>query len=342
MPVQYKDYYKILGVGKSASTKDIKAAYRKLARQWHPDVNPTRKKEAEDKFKDIAEAYEVLSDAEKRRMYDTLGNDWQQRAAQNAQGGYYRSQPGAQRADGGGAQFDFGDLGDSSFSEFFQTFFGNIGRGGNATAGGGRRGARGSDVESVLELPLREAFSGGHRTLTMQVETTCPRCHGTGNEKGKLCHQCRGTGTIPSTKSLDVTIPAGVRDGQRIRLAGQGAPGMGGGSAGDLYLIVRIAPDPRFARKGDDLHIEQAVSIYDLVLGGEVVVPTMTGQIDLKVPAGSQNGRTLRIPGKGMPRLGKGAGQGDLYVKLVAQVPAAVSDRERELFQELAKMAKTR
>src|SRR5579872_5034160 len=236
MPVQYKDYYQILGVPKNANAKEIKAAYRKLARQWHPDVNPTRKQAAEEKFKDISEAYEVLSDTEKRRMYDTLGNDWQQRAAQQQ-----RAQPGGfqQRYTGGNSgagQFDFGDLGDSGFSEFFQTFFGNIGRGGAGMGGAQpRRGQRGSDAEATLELSLRDAYSGVHRTVTLQTETVCPRCHGTGTDKGKLCRECHGNGVVPVTKNLDVTIPAGVRDGQRIRLAGQGGPGSGGASAGDLY-----------------------------------------------------------------------------------------------------------
>ncbi len=338
MPVQYKDYYQTLGVAKNASAKEIKAAYRKLARQWHPDVNPTRKQQAEEKFKDISEAYEVLSDAEKRRMYDTLGNDWQQRAAQQRpQPGGYQQQYGGGNA--GGTQFDFGDLGDSGFSEFFQTFFGNIGRGASAAGGRSRRGQRGGDAETALQLTLREAYSGGVRTLTLQTETVCPTCQGTGTQKGKLCHQCRGNGVIPVTKSLEVTIPAGVRDGQRIRLTGQGGPGAGGGANGDLYLVVHIASDLVFTRKYDDLYVEQPVSIYTLVLGGELTVPTMTGSIDLRVPPNSQNGRTLRAPGKGMPKLNK-SGFGNLYVKLMAQIPTELSDRERELFRELAGMAK--
>jgi DnaJ-class molecular chaperone len=336
MPVQYKDYYKTLGVGKSASAKEIKAAYRKLARQWHPDVNPTRKKEAEEKFKEISEAYEVLSDAEKRKTYDTLGNDWQQRARDfQSQGGFqYQAPPG-------GVQFDFGDAGDGSFSEFFQTFFGNIGRGGATGAARGRRSARGADAESAIELSLRDAYSGGKRTLNLQTHVTCPRCHGTGNERGKLCHECHGNGFVTTTKSLEVTIPAGVRDGQRIRLAGQGEAGLGGGPKGDLYLVVHIAPDSHFTRTGDDLHVDQPTSIYILTLGGEVTVPTMTGQITLKVPALSQNGRKLRVAGKGMPKL-RGGGHGDFYVTLVAQLPAHLSDEERELFRKLAELAEKR
>jgi len=334
MPVQYKDYYKILGVPKTANAKEVKSAYRKLAREWHPDVNPTRKKQAEEKFKDISEAYEVIGDAEKRKTYDSLGSDWQQRA---------RTAPGARYAapngpSDGGVHFDFDDLGDSGFSEFFQTFFGGLGR----SAPGGRRtrGMRGSDVESELPLSLRDAYAGGIRSISLQTETVCPRCHGTGTVDNKLCHQCRGAGTIPTIKTLDVTIPAGVRDGQRIRLTGQGGPGVGGAPSGDLYLIARIGADPAFERRGDDLDVDQPVSVYTLVLGGEVTVPTMTGRIDVKVPSASQNGRVLRIPGKGMPK--PGGGSGDLYVRLSAQVPTMLTERERELFKELAELAKAR
>jgi curved DNA-binding protein len=303
MPVQYKDYYKTLGVAKNASLKEIKTAYRKLARQWHPDVNPTKKKEAEERFKDISEAYEVLSDPEKRKTYDSLGNDWQQRARDFQGGAHYGGQP----VDGG-IQFDFGDLGEGGFSEFFQSIFGGSGGGfGTRT----RRALRGQDIESEIELSLRDAYAGGKRHLTLS------------------------TG-----KSLEVTIPAGVRDGQRIRLAGLGGAGTGGGQSGDLYLLVRITADPTFTRQGDDLYEEHRTNIYTLVLGGEATVPTMTGRIKVKVPPASQNGRKLRIPGKGMPKL-RGGGFGDLYVTLVAHVPTNLSDRERELFQQLADLQKS-
>src|SRR5579863_8168140 len=290
MPVQYKDYYKILGVAKSATAKEIKSTYRKLAREWHPDVNPTRKEQAEEKFKDISEAYEVLGDAEKRKMYDALGPDWQQRARNGPSAGYASARPGTGGAPPGGVQFDFDDLGDSGFSEFFQTFFGGAGRT-STRAGGGVRGMRGSDSEVEFPLSLRDAYSGGSRSFTLQTVSACPQCHGTGTINGKLCHECRGAGTIPVTKTLEVAIPAGVKDGQRIRLAGQGGPGLGGGPNGDLFLVVRVAGDPSFERRGDDLYADQPVSVYSLVLGGEVTVQTMTGRIDLKVPAASQNGR---------------------------------------------------
>jgi curved DNA-binding protein len=305
MPLQYKDYYKTLGVSKTSSLKEIKSAYRKLARQWHPDVNPTKKKQAEEKFKEISEAYEVLSDPQKRKTYDELGSDWQQRA-RDFQGGMRHGGP-----TDGGVQFDFGDLGEGGFSEFFQSIFGGMGRGAGGPFGQQlRRARRGSDVESEIEITLREAYAGGKRLLQLS-----------------------------NGKSLEVTIPRGVRDGQRIRLSGQGSVGGGGGQSGDLYLIVHVTPDPVFKRTGDDLQVEQPTSIYSLLLGGDVAVPTMTGQITVKVPAGSQNGRKLRVQGKGMPKL-RADTHGDLYVILVAQVPTRLTDRERALFEQLAALQK--
>jgi DnaJ-class molecular chaperone len=337
MPLQYKDYYEILGVPKSAPTKDIKSAYRKLARKWHPDVNPTKKKEAEEKFKEIAEANEVLSDPERRKRYDTLGPNWQQQAQD------FGYRPGAGRAPGDGVHYEFHDLGDEAggFSDFFQTFFSDLGRARGAGGRSARRGMRGNDAEYGIELTLRDAYAGGSRQLSLQTQARCPRCGGTGTIDGKLCHECRGTGTIDVNKTLDVSIPKGVRDGQRIRLAGQGGVGFGGGPNGDLYLVVHIAPDPIFERRGDDLYEEHPVSVYTLVLGGETTVPTMTGKIDMKVPAGSQNGRVLRIPSKGMPKL-RGDGYGDLYVKLIAQAPTKLTEKERELWIQLAETAKAR
>jgi len=343
MPVQYKDYYKILGVPKTASSKDIKAAYRKLARQWHPDVNPTRKNEAEEKFKDISEAYEVLSDAEKRKTYDTLGPDWEQRVRQTgagAPGGFrYQTYQGSPSD----VQFEFGDLGDGAgFSDFFQSIFGNFGAPrGRARSTSTTAGLRGSDAESEIELTLRDAYTGGKRALNLQTQTRCPKCAGTGAVGGKLCRECHGQGMTPALKTLEVTIPPGVRDGQRIRLAGQGAPGMGNAASGDLYLRVRIASDPTFLRRGDDLEVEAKVSVYTLVLGGEIVVPTMTGSIDVKIPPGTQSGRVLRIKGKGMPKLG-GSGHGDLLVRLSASVPTKLTEQERELFKQLAALAEQR
>jgi len=338
MPLQYKDYYETLGVQKTATAKEIKSAYRKLARTWHPDVNPTKKKEAEEKFKEISEAYEVLSDPDKRKRYDTLGPNWQQQAQNYGYTGY---QPG-----GDGVHYEFHDIGEeeAGFSDFFRTFFSDFAPRGapdGGRRGSSRRGIRGNDAEYGIELSLRDAYAGGTRQLTVQTQARCPRCGGTGTVDGKLCRECRGTGTVSVTKTLDVTIPRGVRDGQRIRLGGQGGLGFGGGPNGDLYLVVHVAHDPLFERRGDDLYEDHPVSVYSLVLGGETTVPTITGKIDMKVPPLSQNGRVLRISGKGMPKL-RSDGHGDLYVRLVSELPSKLTDKEREQWAALAENAKNR
>lgn len=334
MPVNYKDYYQILGVPKSAAEKDIKSAYRKLARKWHPDANPDKPKEAEEKFKDIQEAYEVLGDPEKRRKYDVLGSDWQRAAADAAQ------QRARQQTDPGGATFrDFNVNGqpfgqNSGFSDFFDMFFSGIGRRPNpgATNFGAQRG---EDLETTLDLTLPEAYAGGTKNVALQVEDVCPRCHGTGTEKNRVCPQCGGVGRVLATKRFDVSIPKGVREGQRIRLAGQGAAGPNNGPRGDLFLIAHFPDDPKWTRKGDDLHIDLPVSIYDLVLGGDVRVPTMTGEVSMTVPAGTQSNKLLRLAGKGMPKL-RESGFGDEYVRLVGQLPTNLTDKETKLFRELS------
>lgn len=323
--MKYKDYYETLGVTKSATEKDIKSAYRKLARKWHPDANPDKPKEAEEKFKEISEAYEVLGDAEKRKKYDMLGADWQQAARQAEQQQRYRTQYDTEG-------FDFSDFsGTSGFSDFFDLFFSGVGRRASAPTTVARRG---QDVETTLDLTLREAFSGGKKQISLQVEDTCPRCHGTGTERGKLCSQCHGTGRVVVVKKFDVNIPRGVAEGQRIRLAGQGGSGS---PNGDLYLVVHVLDDPTYQRKGNDLYVDLPVSLYDLVLGSEVTVPTMTGPVTMKIPEGTQNNRLLRLTGKGMPNV-KGNGAGDQYVRLVGQLPQQLSEKERELFKELARL----
>lgn len=323
--MNYKDYYATLGVSKGATAKDIKSAYRRLARKWHPDTNPDKPKEAEEKFKEISEAYEVLGDAEKRKKYDMLGADWQQASQQAAQQQHYRT-----RFDSEG--FDFGNFGgESGFSDFFDLFFSGVGRRASAPSSVARRG---QDVETTLDLSLREAYEGGKKQISLQVEDACPRCHGTGTERGKLCTQCHGTGRVVVTKKFDVTIPRGVADGQRIRLAGQGGSGS---PNGDLYLVARVHDDPTYQRKGNDLYVDLPVSLYDLVLGGEVSVPTMSGSVSMKIPEGTQNNRLLRLAGKGMPNV-KGKGAGDQYVRLMGQLPQKLSEKERTLFKELSRL----
>ncbi|MBV9233086.1 MAG: DnaJ domain-containing protein [Candidatus Eremiobacteraeota bacterium] len=328
--MQYKDYYAILGVPKNAPEKDIKSAYRKLARKWHPDANPKNPKEAEEKFKEISEAYEVLGDPEKRKKYDVLGPNWQQAAHQAEQQRRYRTTVDGQEFD-----FDFGEGGPSGFSDFFDMFFSGVGRRQTTQRSGIAR--RGEDLETTIELNLRDIYQGGHKAVSLQIEDLCPRCHGSGTEGRRLCSQCHGTGRVLSNKRFEVSIPRGIREGQRIRLAGQGGAGVNGGPNGDLHLIVTLNDDPTFKRKGDDLYVDLPVSIYDLVLGGEVDVPTLSGQVAMTIPAGTQNNRLLRLSGRGMPQV-KGKGTGDQYVRLIGQLPQNLSDKEKKLFKELASL----
>ncbi|MGH2447816.1 MAG: DnaJ C-terminal domain-containing protein [Chloroflexota bacterium] len=335
--MEYKDYYKILGVSKTASEKEIKSAYRKLARKYHPDVNPGDKA-AETKFKEINEAHAVLSDADKRKKYDTLGPDWEKSFQQAGAGRGRQTYTYA-----GGANADF--------SDFFESLFGQ--RGSTGTAGGGfdfdlgsifGRGGqrqrqtvqqRGQDIEQGIDVSLSEAFDGSSRAFTLQSNETCSTCHGAGLVDDNLCPTCNGAGAVPQTKRLNVKIPAGVKEGSKVRVAGKGNPGASGGAAGDLYLVVHIVPDPRFRLEGNDLYTEVSVPVSSLALGGEARVPTVKGHVTVKVPAGSQNGRTLKVGGKGMPPL-KAGKTGDLYVKINASLPASLNERQRTLFQELA------
>jgi molecular chaperone DnaJ len=337
MAVSYKDYYEVLGVPKTATEKEIKSAYRKLARKWHPDANPDNPKEAEEKFKELQEAYAVLSDPEKRRKYDVLGSDWESAARQAEQQRRYRSERGPRTV-------EFGDMGDlfgrgapsgDGFSDFFDTFFSNVGR--RTTASSARSPHRGQDVEGSIEITLRDAYSGGTKSISLQLESRCPECGGTGVKQREICPNCHGTGSVITNKALEVKIPKGVRDGQRIRLAGQGGGGMHGGPPGDLFLTVHVKPDDQFEREGDDLYIDMPVSIFDLVLGGEAHVPTLTGGITMTIPPRTQNEQLMRAAGKGMPHV-SGSGHGDLYVRLIGRVPQRLSEREEQLFRELAEM----
>jgi DnaJ-class molecular chaperone len=331
--MNFKDYYAILGVPKNAAEKEIKSAYRKLARKWHPDTNPQNQQQAEEKFKEISEAYEVLGDPEKRKKYDMLGPNWQEAARQAEQQRRYRTNVGGQEF-----EFNFGPGGmgagggPSGFSDFFDMFFSGIGRRQTTQTAGFPQ--RGQDLETTIELNLRDIYDGGKKAVSLQVEDLCTRCRGTGTEAGRLCPQCHGTGHVLITKKFEVSIPKGIGDGQRIRLAGQGGAGLSGGPNGDLYLIVKLLDDPTYTRRGDDLYIDLPVSIYDLLLGGEVKVPTLRGQVAMTIPEGTQNNRLLRLSGRGMPHV-KGNGTGDQYVRLVGQLPQNLSDKEKKLFREL-------
>jgi DnaJ-class molecular chaperone len=338
--VNYKDYYKVLGVPKTAAEKDIKSAYRKLAKKWHPDANPTNQKQAEEKFKEFSEAYEVLGDSEKRRKYDALGNDWANAEQQAEAQRRYRSQAGGQQTDPfAGMNAGAGQNGGAAgFSDFFDLFFSGVGRRGGSAPGVQRSpyAERGGDLETEIDLALSEAYLGGSKAVTLQIEDNCPRCNGQGVANNAICPQCHGTGRLLQTKKFDVSIPRGVKDGQRIRLASQGSHGLGGGPNGDLFIVVHVKNDPKFDRRGDDLYVDASVEIYDLVLGGEVRVPTMSGDVTVTIPAATQNNKLMRLGGKGMPKI-KG-GFGDLYVRLIGRLPTTLSDRERELYEELASL----
>jgi molecular chaperone DnaJ len=326
-----RDYYETLGLKRSATEKEIKSAYRKLARKHHPDVNPGDKK-AEERFKEINQAYEVLSDAGTRSKYDRYGEQWQQAEAFEKA----RQQAGAagQGSYSESFQFDINDLlrrqaaGGGGFGNIFDMFSGGSGR---------RAHSRGQNVESTAEITLEEAYHGTTRTLQIQAQEPCATCGGAGQVAGALCHVCQGQGATLRPKRLEVKIPAGAKDGTRVRLAGEGADGFGGGPRGDLHVVVRVRPHARFERKGDDLVTEVPVPLDDAVLGGEVHVQTIGGKnIALTVPALTQNGRTIRLGGLGMPKLdGKKKGHGDLLAKVKVVLPEELTDEERGLFEEL-------
>ena len=316
--MDYKDYYKLLGVGHDASQEEISKAFKKLARKCHPDLNPGDCK-AESNFKDINEAYEVLRDPEKRKLYDQLGPNWKD-------GQNFQPPPGYENVryhfGGGGPQGDMG-----GFSDFFQTIFGGSGGMGGFGGGSGfgagpgqgyrRRPSRGTDVEALLELTLEEAYHGGSKAITLQEQAQSP--------DGR---------PYLKPKTLSVTIPAGVRDGAKIRLAGQGSQGAGGGPAGDLYLKVAIRPHSRFKLEDVNVLVDVALAPWEAVLGATVRVPTLDGEIDLNIPPGISSGRKLRIKGKGLA--GK-AGRGDQFVRVMVHVPKELTDKQRALWEELSR-----
>jgi DnaJ-class molecular chaperone len=273
----------------------------------------------------------VLGDHDKRRKYDALGSDWQHAAQQAEQQRRYRH---AQTQQGAAGSFDFGNLGASGFSDFFDMFFTGIGRGPTQR----RSSQHGGDLETTIDLTIADTFNGGKKPVSLRVEDGCPRCAASGVlAGGSLCSQCGGTGHIVTAKRFDVTIPKGVHEGQRIRLAGQGGAGIGGAPNGDLYLIVHVTDNDRYQRKGDDLYVDFPISMYDLVLGAKVLVPTMTGDVTVTIPPGTQNNKLLRLAGKGMPKT-KSGGHGDEYVRLIGQLPADMTDEERELVKKLASL----
>jgi DnaJ-class molecular chaperone len=337
--VEFKDYYQTLGVAKTASDKEIKQAYRKLARKFHPDVNPGDKS-SESRFKEINEAYEVLGDSDKRKKYDELGANWRMYEQAQQQGqpwpggspfadasgfGGAGPQGGAWTINMGGGpggyrtmtEEEMRDLfgNEDPFSDFFRTFFGGGGGGresGRARTGRAPRSQKGRDIEHEVELTLEEAFHGATRRISIK-------------QGGHA-------------RSVDVRIPVGVRDGSRVRAAGEGESGSNGGAAGDLYLRVRIRPHPVFERTGNDLHTKLAVPVTIAVLGGEAQVPTITGTVRLKIPETTQNNQVFRLKGHGMPSVGKPEDRGDLYATIDVQLPRALTNDQRQHWQALEKL----
>ena len=332
-----KDYYSILGIAKNAPDKDVKAAYRRMARKYHPDVNPGDKV-AEARFKEINEAFEVLSDADKRKKYDQYGSDYENaeafaRARQQSQQQY--STYG--RGGGGGAPFttyETSDMGD--LNEVFESLLKGFGTGG-ARGGGRRASRRGQDIEHPVEVTLEEAYNGTRRVMELQSQQACPACQGTGRIKVGVCQTCRGAGRVIKPRRLEVKIPAGVKDGSKVRIAGEGEQGMGG-SPGDLYLIIKVAPHPMFKREGDDLLVDVPVSLVAAVLGGEVQVPTLKGsKLALRIPPETQNGKIFKLAKQGMPRLGD-TNRGDMLARMAVVLPTSLNDKERALFEQFRSM----
>lgn len=349
---QKRDYYEVLGVAKTATADEIKKVYRKLAVQYHPDKNPGDKA-AEDKFKEISEAYAVLSDAEKRSAYDRFGH-----AASQQGGGFHSGYEGFSA---------------SNFNDLFGDIFGDI-FGMRRGAGGGRSGGRrrGSDVEAKLELSLEEAALGCEKTLQLPKEISCEECSGSGVQSGKArtpcpecqgagevrfqqgffsisrpcgkchgegtinphpCKTCHGKGVVKKSRSLKVTVPAGIDDGQRLKLMGEGNSAPRNGTAGDLYLEVRVKSHQFFTRDDSDLICEVPVSFVKAALGTDIEVPTLEGKARVKIPTGTQSHQIFRLKGKGVVRLG-GYGRGDQLVRIIVEVPKNLSDEQRELLNQ--------
>ncbi|HZO82779.1 MAG TPA: J domain-containing protein [Candidatus Binataceae bacterium] len=351
--MEFRDYYKTLGVERSASDAEIKSAYRKLARKYHPDLNPGNK-EAEQRFKEINEAYQVLGDPAKRKKYDELGADWERGISEEEMRRQYGWAGGVGAGRGAGAR-------GGGFSDFFEQFFGGFGAGRGFGGARARRGfagyeftetpPRGNDAEAEVEVTLREAAHGTRRRITLDTEDGCAQCGGSGlvareERSGKTriirsaepCPACDGRGTIPTRRSLEVTIPPGVVDGTRIRLRGQGGRGP---RPGDLYLTVRLKPDRVFSVSGRDVRCELPVWDYEAALGAEVTVPTLDGRISLKIPPESQSGRVMRLRGRGLPGRG-GEPAGDLLYEIKVLAPTNLTDEERRLMRDFAERRRAR
>jgi molecular chaperone DnaJ len=364
MPTTTKqDYYELLGVPRKAAQKEIRQAYRRLARKFHPDLNPGDKT-SEEKFKQVQEAYDVLSDAKKRQMYDQFGFDAERRGAAPPE----EAAGGDVHFDFGG--FDFGGSGGTNFRDLFSQFF----RGGGGVAEAERDTEPGSDLEYQIEISFWEAVRGTVKSLTITRLETCSTCHGSGSvgtpqvcdacggsghvtqTSGKMrfnvacarcggtgrirtvCPTCKGEGRVRRADTIEVRIPAGVQTGSRVRVAGHGNAGTHGAPPGDLYIITEVQPHPYFDRRGDDLYTVVPITVSEAALGAKIEVPTLDGRSLLRVPPGTNSGQKLRLREKGVPSVRRHGQRGDLYVELQVIVPKPVDERVRNLLKELAKL----
>ncbi|MCE1248141.1 MAG: J domain-containing protein [Firmicutes bacterium] len=365
--MDYKDYYKILGVEKGANEKEIKKAYRRLARQYHPDVNPGNP-ESEAKFKEINEAYEVLGDKEKREKYDQFGQYFEQAGSAGSSG--FKGWPGGGQGGGQTYNFDFGDIssmfggggkgGAGGFSDFFNSMFsGQMGGAGFGSSGRKRRSAhsdpgnytydfgggfneppaKGSDIEHPVELTINEAAAGVKRILEFTREVPCNACGGRGVYGGAMCQMCGGKGLVAKPRRIEVDIPPGVKDGFKVRMKGEGAVNSAGGPAGDLYLVVKLKSHPYYELKDGDLYCDVPVTVTEAVLGAEIDVPTLRGKVSMKIPPGTQTGKVFRLREQGFPSLNNKSGNGDFYVKTRVMIPDNISEDEKRIFEQLQKFS---
>ena len=324
MTVEYKDYYALLGVKKDASVDEIKQAYRRLAKQHHPDLHPEKDKaQAGKKFKVINEAYEVLSDPQKKEKYDQIGPGWEEQQQP-------RSPAGA-----GEARYE-GGRGDAfaGFSSFFETMFGDAGGQGfarsKASPGGSRKG---QDVEAELPLSLEDSLQGGDKIISILAPVLCPVCRGLGRQGNRVCPACAGGGEARRERSITVHLPKHSREGMRLRLRGQGSPASHGAQPGDLFLRIRLLPHPTYKASGSDLETTVTAMPWEASLGGEITAPTLEGPIRIRIPAGTHSGRRLRIAGKGLGK--EGGSRGDLYAAVRIDIPDRTNERMERLYQEL-------